>query len=50
MFEELEISLLLMHKMNITHNDIKPQNIVYSPSLKKLVFIDFGLSEINIVN
>jgi tRNA A-37 threonylcarbamoyl transferase component Bud32 len=36
-----------MHKINITHNDIKPQNIVYSNSLKKLVFIDFGLSEFN---
>lgn len=30
--------------MNITHSDIKPENIVYSLSLNKLVFIDFGMS------
>lgn len=36
-----------MHKLNITHNDIKPENIIFSPSLKKLVFIDFGLSQAN---
>jgi serine/threonine protein kinase len=33
-----------MHQLNITHNDIKPDNIVYSPIFKKLVFIDFGMS------
>jgi serine/threonine protein kinase len=37
-----------MHQLNITHNDIKPANIVYSPKFKKLVFIDFGLSQINL--
>lgn len=37
-----------MHSLNITHNDIKPENIVFSPSLNKLVFIDFGMSEVNI--
>jgi tRNA A-37 threonylcarbamoyl transferase component Bud32 len=37
-----------MHSLNITHNDLKTDNIVYSPSLDKLVFIDFGLSEVNI--
>jgi serine/threonine protein kinase len=36
-----------MHQLNMTHNDIKPDNIVYSSKLKKLVFIDFGMSEIN---
>ena len=38
-----------MHKFGINHNDIKPANIVYSVSLGKLVFIDFGLSDINSV-
>ena len=28
------------------HQDIKPENIMFSPSLKRLVFIDFGLSEL----
>ncbi len=37
-----------MHKLNITHNDIKPQNILYSPTYKKLVFIDFGMSTLNV--
>lgn len=37
-----------MHSMNICHNDIKPQNIVYSKRYKKLVFIDFGFTEIKI--
>lgn len=36
-----------MHSLNITHNDIKPENLIYSPELQKLVFIDFGLSEVN---
>ncbi len=33
-----------MHNLNITHNDIKPENIVYSSTLQKLVLIDFGMS------
>jgi serine/threonine protein kinase len=36
-----------MHNLNITHSDIKPENIVYSPNLKKLIFIDFGMSSYN---
>lgn len=36
-----------MHQLNITHNDIKPQNIIYSVSMDRLVFIDFGLSQAN---
>jgi serine/threonine protein kinase len=35
-----------MHGMRIVHNDIKPENIMYSPLYKKNVFIDFGISNI----
>lgn len=34
-----------MHSLYICHFDIKSANIMYSPALKKLVFIDFGFSE-----
>ena len=39
-----------MHKLHFTHCDIKPENIMFSPSLNKPVFIDFGLSQINTQN
>lgn len=34
--------LLKLHMLKIVHRDIKPSNIMYSPSLKKNIFIDFG--------
>ena len=34
-----------MHMLNIIHRDIKPTNIMFSRSLNKWVFIDFGCSE-----
>jgi len=37
----------MMHYITICHCDIKPLNITYSPSLSKLVFIDFGFAEFN---
>ena len=43
---ELMKSIHLMHKLNIVHFDIKPDNIMYSPAQGKVVFIDFGLSEL----
>lgn len=45
-FENLEESLRYLHFLNICHNDIKPCNIIFSPQLKKLVYIDFGFSEV----
>ena len=35
-----------MHMLHIVHRDIKPMNIMFSKSLKKFVFIDFGCSEV----
>lgn len=40
--KELKRSLKIMHSINVVHRDIKPDNIMYSESLKKHVFIDFG--------
>jgi serine/threonine protein kinase len=31
--------------LQIVHRDIKPLNILYSPTYKKPVFIDFGCSD-----
>jgi len=48
--ESLEILLQLVngidavHKSNFTHNDIKPENIIYNPETKTAHIIDFGLS------
>jgi serine/threonine protein kinase len=44
-FSSLLSSLHLMHRLNIFHFDIKPENIMFSPSLKGYVLIDFNLSE-----
>lgn len=33
-----------MHLIRAVHSDIKPDNCMYSPSFKKNVFIDFGIS------
>ena len=38
-------NLLEMHTLGILHRDIKPDNIMYSQSYQKYVFIDFGISE-----
>jgi serine/threonine protein kinase len=35
-----------MHRLNIFHFDVKPDNIVYSYQQKRWVFLDFNLSEI----
>ena len=35
-----------MHRLQLMHQDIKPENILFSPSLNRLVFIDFGLSRL----
>ncbi len=35
-----------MHNFYIVHCDIKPENVMLSPSYHKLVFVDFGFSDI----
>lgn len=40
----LESSLRTMHSIGLIHKDIKPSNILFSPSVGKCVFIDFGIS------
>ena len=39
-------NLALLHYLHIVHIDIKPENIMLSPTYRKPVFIDFGLSKI----
>jgi serine/threonine protein kinase len=39
-------NLALMHQLRIVHLDIKPENIMLSPSFRKPVFIDFGFSSL----
>ena len=38
--------LRLMHDFGIVHIDVKPENVVWSESHQRAVFIDFGFSEI----
>jgi serine/threonine protein kinase len=35
-----------MHRFHLVHLDLKPPNIMFSPSLSRSVFIDFGFSRI----
>lgn len=37
-------SLKIMHLVNLCHFDIKIDNVGWSPTFKKLVFLDFGLT------
>jgi len=39
-------NLSMMHHFHLVHMDIKPDNIMFSPYYKRVVFIDFGLSRI----
>ena len=39
-------SILLLHKKNMTHNDLKPSNILVNPTTLETRIIDFGSSTI----
>ena len=43
---DLKQALLRLHKFKIIHFDIKPDNICFSQTFNKYVFIDFGLSKL----
>lgn len=34
-----------MHTLQIIHGDIKNENIMWSPTFQKNIFVDFGLSQ-----
>ena len=38
-------NIAFLHQYNIVHQDIKPDNIMFSPTYKKTVLIDYGLSK-----
>lgn len=40
----LKECLGLMHRYHLCHKDIKPQNVLFSPSLQDYVFCDFGIA------
>lgn len=44
MKKDLKENLLKMHSLQFVHCDIKPANIMMSPTFKKTVFLDFGVS------
>lgn len=37
-------NLKLLHSLKIVHKDIKPENILFSESLNRFVFADFGIT------
>lgn len=43
-YRSLYEDLSLMHKLQIVHRDIKPYNLLWSPTFGKLVFCDFGIT------
>ena len=34
-----------MHSLQIVHRDVKPSNVVWTPSFRKWVFLDFGFAK-----
>jgi serine/threonine protein kinase len=42
---EILSAISYLHKQNICHRDIKPDNILYDRKEKRLKLIDFGISK-----
>lgn len=45
-FRQLIKAVLFMHKRKVVHRDLKLENIIIMPNMKKVKIIDFGLCEI----
>jgi serine/threonine protein kinase len=43
---DLKLNMLRMHQLKVVHSDIKPPNVMFSPSYQKNVFLDFGVAEV----
>ena len=39
-----------LHKCEVIHNDIKPDNFIFDKNTNKFKLIDFGLSKLYIIN
>jgi serine/threonine protein kinase len=44
LFLEMSKGICVIHQHGFIHGDIKPANIVFSPDLKNLILIDFGIA------
>lgn len=42
--KSLKISLKILHSLHVCHSDVKTENVLWSRTFQKFVFIDFGLS------
>lgn len=45
LFAQLVDALEHMHKQNVAHSDLKPENIAYDPQNQSIKVFDFGLSQ-----
>jgi len=41
---DLTQNLRVLHSLKMVHKDIKPDNILYSSTMRRFVFTDFGLT------
>jgi serine/threonine protein kinase len=46
-FRQMADALAFVHARRMTHNDVKPENIMWSPEDRRAVLIDFGAALFN---